>query len=577
MKKWGSLKLRTQIQIYYLIASLGIVGIMGAVLFFSTSGLLRKEAAVTAAMAIDKSGHQLEMYIDQLKGLSELLAENPQVYRYFGQPHREGSLQASDRADIEVLIRSILQANPEIASIILIGADGRLLSNETQLNMEYSGRISEQGWYKAIKGSTMPVLTSVRMQEFSMDRDSWVVSMGRELTDEKGKSIGVLRIDLRYHAIEAILQGISLGRHGYSFILNDRLQVVYHHDPAFFQEEAKRQQLLHVMERDSEELMREQRMTHRYRLTNADWLLVGVVSLDGVVQMQNEIIVVLWIMGAILLIAILGSSSLFAGSVSRPVRQLEKAMARVEQGCLDIEVSAAGSAEIESLSRNFKSMLDKIRNLMEDVRHKERSLRASELKMLHSQINPHFLYNTLDTIVWLAEFGNMERVVAVSKSMARYFRLSLHGGSELTTVRDELEHVRQYLIIQKERYQDKLSYEIAADESLLETAVPKIILQPLVENAIHHGIRKLSKGGMIRVSAVAEGEKLLLSVTDNGPGFDSAVPVHRDEHSRLGGVGLQNVDERIRLYYGEGSGMRISSTPGAGTTVTLLLKKNSLS
>jgi len=155
--------------------------------------------------------------------------------------------------------------------------------------------------------------------------------------------------------------------------------------------------------------------------------------------------------------------------------------------------------------------------------------------------------------------------------MASFFRLSLRGGSELTTVRDELEHVRQYLLIQKERYQEKLSFEIQADERLQELSIPKIILQPLVENAIHHGIRSLRGKGLIRIKTEKTEEGILLSVEDNGLGFDTKVPLKRDESARLGGVGLQNVDERIKLYYGDDYGLDLESTPGKGTKVKLRL------
>lgn len=571
MRPWRLWGIRTQILAFYLVASLLIVGAMGVALFFSTTGIIQQEAAKTTGMAIDKSGRQLEMYIEQLKGLSEQLAENPQVYRYFGRSSTGEYVPDTERADIEALVKAFLKSNREIASIILIGADERIITNEVNLDMQFTGNIRDQAWYQAALDSTMPVLTSARMQEFSMDKDNWVISLGRELKDEKGQHLGVLRIDLKYDVIESILRDLNLGQKGYPFILNQNQQVVYHPNSEFFSQEEKRQELIRALEMQGDELSREQRLTHRYELANTDWLLVGVASLDGVKRMQQDIVMVLWVLGSVMLLVALGSSSIFANSVSRPIRELEKAMDKVEQGLLDTEVSARGSAEIASLSNHFRSMMNRIRDLMDEIRGKEQSLRASELKTLYSQINPHFLYNTLDTIVWLAEFGNMERVVSVTKAMARFFRLSLRGGSEMTTVRDEMDHVRQYLFIQKERYQDKLSYEIVAEERLLDVSIPKILLQPLVENAIYHGIRQLPGTGLIQITATKRENSLLLTVKDNGVGFDSTETTAQCANTRLGGVGLKNVEERIRLYYGEGYGLMIQNTPGEGVTVTLRL------
>lgn len=572
MKPWRLWGIRTQILVFYLAATLFIVGAMGLALFFSTTRIVSQEVAKTTATAIDKSGRQLEMYIDQLKGLSDLLAESPQVHRYFGQSSPD-DVAGDERRDIERMIQGMLNTNPEIASIILIGAKGQLITNEQNLEMHYSGDIQDQEWYQEALGSTMPILTSARMQEFSMDKDNWVISLGRELTDQnqEKKHLGVLRIDLKYDAIESILKDMSLGQEGYSYILNQSQQVVYHPNPQYFSQEEKRLELIDMLEMEGNELSREYKLTHRYNLNNSDWVLVGVASLDGVRRMEAEIIIVLVVLGSVLLLAAFGSSAIYASSVARPIRQLEKAMEEVEKGSLATEVGVVGSAEIASLSTHFLSMLDRIRELMQEIRNKEQFLRASELKTLYSQINPHFLYNTLDTIVWLAEFGNTERVISVSKAMARFFRLSLRGGSETTTVRDELDHVRQYLFIQKERYQDKLSYEIQAEDGLMDISIPKILLQPLVENAIYHGLRKMPGGGMIRITArKGEKDELLLAVEDNGGGFEDAEK--GKDPLRLGGVGLKNVAERIRLYYGEDYGLSIANRPGQGATIILRLK-----
>lgn len=572
MKPWRLWGIRTQILVFYLAATLFIVGAMGLALFFSTTRIVSQEVAKTTATAIDKSGRQLEMYIDQLKGLSDLLAESPQVHRYFDQSGPD-DVAGDERRDIERMIQGMLNTNPEIASIILIGAKGQLITNEQNLEMHYSGDIQDQEWYQEALGSTMPILTSARMQEFSMDKDNWVISLGRELTDQnqEKKHLGVLRIDLKYDAIESILKDMSLGQEGYSYILNQSQQVVYHPNPQYFSQEEKRLELIDMLEMEGNELSREYKLTHRYNLNNSDWVLVGVASLDGVRRMEAEIIIVLVVLGSVLLLAAFGSSAIYASSVARPIRQLEKAMEEVEKGSLATEVGVVGSAEIASLSTHFLSMLDRIRELMQEIRNKEQFLRASELKTLYSQINPHFLYNTLDTIVWLAEFGNTERVISVSKAMARFFRLSLRGGSETTTVRDELDHVRQYLFIQKERYQDKLSYEIQAEDGLMDITIPKILLQPLVENAIYHGLRKLPGGGMIRITArKGEKEDLFLVVEDNGGGFEDAEK--GKDPLRLGGVGLKNVAERIRLYYGEDYGLSIANRPGQGATIILRLK-----
>jgi two-component system, sensor histidine kinase YesM len=566
MKRWRRLGLQSQIFTFHLIATIFLVLIMGLTLLYSMPGIIVKEVAKTTAASIDKSGSQLEMYVKQMKGVSDLLANSPQVKRYLG-----GKESESDQGDIETIIASILQIDTEIASIILIGPNDRMISNEKNLDGHFSDTLKEQTWYKEALTSNMPVLTSARMQEFSMDKDNWVISIGCEVKDTDGTHLGVLRIDLTYKALETVLTDFDLGNNGFVFIVNDEKQVVYHKDTAYFIDEVKKNELVALLNMENDELLKEQKLIHSKKINNTNWLLVGVSTLDSATKMQNDIVLALFIMGSILLIITLYGSVIFAASVSKPIRQLEKIMKEVENGRFDLDFHILGSAEVQHLSQHFKSMVRQIQKLMDEIKTKEKTLRISELKTLHSQINPHFLYNTLDTIVWLAELGSYEQVVSVSKAMANFFRLSLRGGSEFTTVREELEHVRQYLVIEKERYQDKLSYEIFADESLYEINIPKIILQPIVENAIDHGIRKLPNNGMIRIEALKTDTGIQFYVEDNGVGFDSAVPIKREESKRLGGVGLQNVDERIKLYYGQSFGIKIESFLGKGTKIVIEL------
>ena len=222
------------------------------------------------------------------------------------------------------------------------------------------------------------------------------------------------------------------------------------------------------------------------------------------------------------------------------------------------------------LAQQFNKMLDQIEQLMEAVKTEEQNVRRYELRALSAQINPHFLYNTLDTIVWMAEFNDSKRVVEVTKSLAQYFRLALNQGHEQIALKDEIDHVRQYLFIQKQRYGDKLQYAIEEDQSIADYKLPKLVLQPLVENAIYHGIKEIDRQGMIRVTAAAEEKQLVLSIYDNGCGFEL-----RDSTDttflRLGGVGLKNVDQRLRLQFGEDYHMEIQSEPDKFTQISLYL------
>ena len=288
-------------------------------------------------------------------------------------------------------------------------------------------------------------------------------------------------------------------------------------------------------------------------------------------MIKRQLLEIFLLVGMILFIIAAFSVALFAGRITIPFQRLEKAMQNIEHGLKEIPIDEKGCFEAQSLAKHFNSMIVQIEKLMQEITEKEKHLRVTEISALHSQINPHFLYNTLDTIVWMAEFNDSEKVIEITKALAQFFRLSLSGGNEMTTVENELHHVRQYLFIQKERYGDKLNYNIVCDQSIRNVRMPKILLQPIVENALYHGIRSIPHNGHIHISAIASGEDVELIVRDNGQGFNvkQLSTDTTEKRTKLGGVGIQNVDQRIKLYYGSNYGITINSSPTIGTTVTI--------
>ena len=216
--------------------------------------------------------------------------------------------------------------------------------------------------------------------------------------------------------------------------------------------------------------------------------------------------------------------------------------------------------EINNLIEHFNTMIKKIKYL-----------REYEIKALHSQINPHFLYNTLDTIIWMAEFEDKKKVIAITKALANFFRISLSNGNEMIFLKDEIKHVQEYLFIQKQRYEDKLSYFFNVDETLLSVEVPKIIIQPIVENSIYHGIKNISGNGIIKINVYKKDNSINISIKDNGIGFKKSKNFKK---SKIGGVGIKNVVKRIKFYYGKEYGIFIPSTDkGSEVIIKIPLNK----
>ena len=270
-------------------------------------------------------------------------------------------------------------------------------------------------------------------------------------------------------------------------------------------------------------------------------------------------------------------NAFISSRITNPIHELEKSVNAIEAGELDKEVYIGGSYEIRHLGRSIGDMAKRIKMLMQDIVAEHESKRKSEFDTLQSQINPHFLYNTLDIIVWMIENEKKQEAVKVVTALARFFRISLSKGKSIITVRDELEHVRSYLTIQQMRFKNKFSYEIKAGEEVMELACLKLMLQPLVENAIYHGMEFMDGDGEILVAVERREEDLWIEVRDNGLGMtkeqaESLLGEKPHISSKRGsGIGVKNVNERIRLYFGEAYGLVIVSEPDEGTAIRIHL------
>lgn len=264
-------------------------------------------------------------------------------------------------------------------------------------------------------------------------------------------------------------------------------------------------------------------------------------------------------------------------TISRPVRELCKVTEQAAEGDLTVRSHIAHGAELKVLSDSFNVMIEKTSNLIDRVKEEQTKLREAELEILQVQINPHFLYNTLDTIVWLAEAGDNEQVVNMVEVLSDFFRASLNGGKDIVTLEEEYRHVSSYLQIQQVRYKDILEYEIKLPEELGQVQIPKITLQPLVENALYHGIKNKRGKGLIRVYAYKKNDLCVIAVEDNGRGMtpeklaEIKAGLLRQREEEKESYGLYNVNERIRLRFGNQYGLSFYSEDHAGTKVEIYL------
>ena len=513
---------------------------------------MNKEIEYTNKNVMSTSRY-ITLYVEKLQNIINLLSVNADVRNFLALGNN------NSKKSIEKMVYSILDNNKGIKNITVIGKNGSIISSDKNNDMKISANMMKEKWYvDAINNSDMPVFNPVRKDEdSSMNSNSWFLSISRDIKNSKGENLGVIVFDIKYEMFERYLRSNAFGRQSDSIIIDNHGNVIYYRDVKCFADKK-------CLEKFSEKNKNKDTYLYETQIENTNWNLRSLANTNDLVTLKknfSHIVIIIFLFS-------LAFSSIITfiviTKILKPLIKLENHMQNFENNLREFHLSEKTGYEIQNLVEHFNVMVEKIKYL-----------REYEIKALHSQINPHFLYNTLDTIIWMAEFEDNEKVISITKSLANYFRLSLSNGHEKIPLKDEIMHTKEYLFIQKQRYEDKLSYFFnIEDKSLLSIEVPKIIIQPIVENSIYHGIKNLSGNGIITIDVYRQNSTINISVKDNGIGFEKAKQFKK---SKTGGVGIKNVDKRIKFYYGKNYGVFInkdSKTEGAEVIIKMPFKSS---
>lgn len=309
-----------------------------------------------------------------------------------------------------------------------------------------------------------------------------------------------------------------------------------------------------------------------------DWKIIGIIPWTHIYQNSSYYFLTLALIVSLIYLLTFYISKLITSTITKPIDNMIDAMMEVEKGNLEVKTEIDYDDELGDLGRNFNNMTIELSSMKDRVIEEQQKLRKSEFKALQSQINPHFLYNTLDSVVWLARMKKHEEIVQVVNSMTKLFRISLSRGKDIIPIEDEIDHVRSYLMIQKHRYRTHFDYDINVSEELFEYATPKLILQPLVENAIYHGVKLKRDGGKISITGELLDDKILFKVTDTGLGMtpETLEAIHysfETNTNKISMYGIKNVHDRIKIFFGKDYGLYFESELGQGTTATITIPK----
>ena len=519
-----------------------------------------QSARTSTAQAVSQVSNTVGSYLGDMRQALELV---------------ERSMARAPQARDE-LLTAFLTFRPDVVAITSYSAAGQLLECWSPGRAPREQILQNLSFdLVAAQASDGPYLTAPHVESIFEGYYPWVVTITAPL--ERGGEAAWVSLDLSFASISSYINNVGIGQRGYCFLMDQSGAIVYH----------PQQRLLYagLKSEDTPALAALADGTYAddtviYAVNSvegSDWRVVGISYVDELVnQNVQEMIRLSGVMALVILAAALLTSWLLSHLLGRPLRGLAAAMERFEADADHFTYRpVGGTREVRELSNSFGHMVVRIQQLMSTVRQEEVNLRKTELKALQAQINPHFLYNTLDSIAWMCEQGRAADAVNMVHALARLFRISISRGHELIPIAKELEHAESYLQIQKFRYKNQFTYAFDVDPACLEYYCNKITLQPIIENAINHGLDLMVDEGRITVQVCREGEDIVFRVRDNGVGMSAEqvdAILNQSPGDRMG-IGIKNVDDRLKIYFGKDYGLRITSELDVGTCVEIRMPR----
>ena len=579
MERWGKFYRRSSIQVilslsFTAVAVAGMI-FLGLTLFLRFSASNNAQLAKNSQRVLAQVNLNLDAYLRGMMRVSDTM-----YYRVIKNADLD-----SDSLDAQMAL--LYESNRDsLVSIAVFAQSGELVSATPLATLKKSVSPQRQDWFAAAVDRIENLhFSTPHVQNLFEDPDyryRWVVSLSRQVELTRAGSIegGVLLVDMSFSGIEQICKDVELASSdGYLYLIDGDGEIIYH----------PRQQLIYagLLEENNRTAAGYEDGSHAETFGGAKrqvtvktvgytgWKLVGVVPADNIWDNYGQLLLFFLFVVLFSIFLLVFVNLHLSERISVPIKTLERAVKELEAGREEVDIDVSGPYEIERLGHSIRSMVSTMRHLMDDIIEQEAQKRRSELDVLQSQINPHFLYNTLDSVVWMTENGRTDEAILMVTSLARFFRISLSRGSNIIPIADELEHARHYLTIQKMRYNEKLRYEIDLDPQTEDCLLPKLILQPLVENAIYHGIKVKQQGGTVRIESLLEEDRLLITVEDDGIGMTpeqlETILDKKESDAESTKIGVYNVNERLQLFFGPDAVMKYYSTPGKRTMVMLVL------
>lgn len=575
LRKLKSRGIQSTIMVAFSLVSISIMLILGIAMYFSFSEISRKEMVRSTQKLMEQTGENLEDYLGNMRQVLDTVYYNVIKENDF----------SSQTQSIQRGMNLLYEVNGDnLQSIAVYNDYGRLLAAEPVAAEKEDPDVTEQEWYQnAMKVQENMHFSAPHIQNLFDDgtfRYYWVISLSRsiEITENGVSRPGVLLVDMDYSGIARMMKQINAANKGqYYYLCDDKGQIIYHPQQIQIADGTKKENSKVAATYKEgvydEKFAGEHRKVVVNTISYTGWKLVGVIPdttfIDETIDIRYFIAMLVLLMAMMLMII----NRIVSVKISSPILKLNDSVIEYEAG-EQPDIYIGGSPEIRHLGHSIQNSYEQIDTLMKRIVLEQNERRKSELDALQSQINPHFLYNTLESITWMVEGERNDEASFMITQLARLFRISLSQGRTVISIREELQHAQSYMNIQKIRYKNAFSIVFDVGEELYEYCTVKLILQPILENAINYGVRSMEECGEIRVVGEKHGDVVVLSVIDNGLGMseEEAALVLTDSkriRKRGSGVGLVNVNNRIQILFGKEYGLVVQSEPDEGTIVSI--------
>ena len=484
----------------------------------------------------------------------------------------------------------LYEANKDnLISIACISQDGALISAAPIATRKAGVDFTEQSWFTSNEERMENFHFSTphvqNMFESSNYRYYWVVSLSRsvDLNYMGYNRRGILLVDMNYSAIEQMFSRVNEGGTGYVYLIDSEGEIIYHPKQKAIYTGLVEENNLAAANYDDGNYIENFNGSKRSIIVKTvgytGWKIVSVVPMKDLAAPFNQLRAYMMIIITVTIFLIVFGNIFISKIVTDPIRRLEESLNYIDDGEFDEEkIYIGGSHEIRHLGRTIKSLVAQMHKLMEERIKEQKEKRKSELNALQAQINPHFLYNTLDSVIWMIEAEKYPEAISMIKSLASLFRISLSKGNNIITIKDEITHARNYLAIQKVRYKNRFETNIDIDPAIENCITIKLIIQPLIENAIYHAVGEMEDDGQIDIKGYEKDGDIYIEVIDNGMGIpqdvlDNLLKEKSESHGKGSGIGLWNINQRINLYFKEDYGLSLYSELDEGTKAVIRLPK----